>query len=110
MLRPQPHETIADPACGSGGFLVASLRFLQKNMLQQPNTPIIPQLFGFDINKSVARLAKVKLILENNASSNIRGTNSLGNFGHLILPLQTEQTFEGFDIILTNPPFGTIGN
>ncbi|HNI44282.1 MAG TPA: N-6 DNA methylase, partial [Chitinophagales bacterium] len=109
MLRPQPHETVADPACGSGGFLVATLHFLQKSMPQQLNNSLIPQLFGFDINKSIARLAKMKLILENNTSSNIRCTNSLDNFTQLILPLQTEQIFEGFDVILTNPPFGTIG-
>ena len=110
MLAPQAHETIADPACGSGGFLVAALHFLQKNNSQMLTSDFVgKQIFGFDINKSIARLAKMKLILEHNGKTNLFCANSLEDFDELILPLHNDKKFEGFDIILTNPPFGTVG-
>jgi type I restriction enzyme M protein len=31
MMQPKPNETIIDPACGSGGFLMSALKYLQKN-------------------------------------------------------------------------------
>lgn len=111
MLNPQAYQTIADPACGSGGFLLSALRFLQKNNAQQKTHDFVAQqIFGFDINKSIARIAKMKLILENNGKNNIFCANSLDDFDELILPLHNNsEKFAGFDIILTNPPFGTTG-
>ena len=110
MLAPQAHETIADPACGSGGFLVAALHFLQKNNPEILASNLIgKQIFGFDINKSIARLAKMKLILEHNGKTNLFCNNSLDDFDELILPLRGDKKFDGFDVILTNPPFGTVG-
>ncbi len=31
MMQPKPNETIIDPACGSGGFLMSALKYLQNN-------------------------------------------------------------------------------
>ena len=33
MMQPKPHETIIDPACGSGGFLMSALKYLKKNLI-----------------------------------------------------------------------------
>jgi type I restriction enzyme M protein len=104
IIAPQKHEKILDPACGSGGFLVSSLKYLQKNEINIDNKVIINNnLFGIDINKNIARIAKMKLLLEQNTHSNIIVHNSLEPIDAIKLLLNNE---EGFDVILTNPPFG----
>ncbi|MDR2409859.1 MAG: N-6 DNA methylase [Bacteroidales bacterium] len=104
IIDPQKHEKILDPACGSGGFLVSSLKYLQKNNVNLDNKAIINNnLFGIDINRNIARIAKMKLLLEQNTHSNIIVHNSLEPIDAIKSLLNNG---EGFDIILTNPPFG----
>lgn len=104
MIQPQPEESIVDPACGSGGFLMSSLKYLQKNN-QKLNTGkfVSKNIYGLDINKSIARIAKMKLLLEANVNTNIFCANSLEDLDALKLSLAHK---EGFDIVLANPPFG----
>jgi type I restriction enzyme M protein len=104
MMQPKPHETIIDPACGSGGFMVAALRYLQKNNQNLDCKTIIAEnIFGIDINKSVAMIAKMKLLLEANGKTNIFCANSLEDFDTLKLTIGQK---DGFDLLLANPPFG----
>jgi type I restriction enzyme M protein len=98
MMRPKSDERIIDPACGSGGFLMSTLKYLRNN---NNNTNIqnviLEKIFGFDINKSILRIAKMKLLLEANVKTNVLCANSLENF---------EGFDNSFDLILANPPFG----
>lgn len=104
MMQPKPNETIIDPACGSGGFLMSALKYLQKNNADLNTKKIVSKnLFGLDINKSIARIAKMKLLLEANGKTNVLCTNSLEDLDSLKLTLSHT---EGFDLILANPPFG----
>ncbi|MDR1147583.1 MAG: N-6 DNA methylase [Spirochaetaceae bacterium] len=104
IIAPQKHEKILDPACGSGGFLISSLKYLQKNDANTDTKSIINNnLFGIDINKNIARIAKMKLLLEQNTNSNIIVHNSLESIDSIKSFLNNE---DGFDVILTNPPFG----
>jgi len=112
IIKPQMNETIIDPCCGSGGFLYSSLRYILKNNKSANSHEIISnQLFGLDINKNIARIAKMKLLLEANTKANIFCTNSLEDLDTLKLKLIEHNPINknGFDIILTNPPFGTAG-
>lgn len=112
MIDPQPHETIIDPCCGSGGFLYSSLKYLQTlNQNFDSNSFIASSLCGIDINKDIAKIAKMKLLLEANTPNNIICSNSLDDIDTLQLQInaQSNSKFEGFDILLTNPPFGTSG-
>lgn len=104
MIQPQPEESLVDPACGSGGFLMSSLKYVQKNN-QKFNTGkfVSKNIYGLDINKSIARIAKMKLLLEANVNINIFCANSLEDLDALKLSLANK---EGFDIVLANPPFG----
>ena len=98
MLQPKINEKIIDPACGSGGFLMSALKYLQKNNPNFDIQSIISEnIFGFDINKSILRIAKMKLLLEANVKTNVLCANSLENF---------ENLNNTFDLILANPPFG----
>jgi len=98
MMQPKPNEKIIDPACGSGGFLMSALKHIQKNNQDIDIQNIIANnIFGFDINKSILRIAKMKLLLEANVKTNVLCTNSLENF---------ENLNGTFDLVLANPPFG----
>jgi type I restriction enzyme M protein len=104
MMQPKPNETIIDPTCGSGGFLMSALKYLQKNYSKlETNKLVSENLFGLDINKSIARIAKMKLLLEANGKTNVLCTNSLEDLDSLKLSLSEPK---GFDLILANPPFG----
>lgn len=104
MMQPKRNETIIDPACGSGGFLMSALKYLQNNNTEFDTSKIVSQnLFGSDINKSIARIAKMKLLLEANGKTNIFCTNSLEDLDSLKLTLSHSK---GFDLVLANPPFG----
>ena len=104
MMQPKPEETIIDPACGSGGFLMSALKYLQSNNQNLDTSKTISQnIFGLDINRSIARIAKMKLLLEANGKTNILCTNSLEDLDSVKLSLGQQN---GFDLVLTNPPFG----
>jgi len=98
MMHPNPNEKIIDPACGSGGFLMSAIKYLRNNTQHTDIENVISEnIFGFDINKSILRIAKMKLLLESNVKANILCANSLENF---------ENLNGTFDLILANPPFG----
>jgi type I restriction enzyme M protein len=107
FLQPQPHEKIIDPTCGSGGFLFSAYQYLLDNF-QVSKQEIIPNLYGIDINKTIVKIAKMKLLLECNTSLNIVAQNSLEDIDELALsfgqPIENQM-----DIVLANPPFGTLG-
>ncbi len=107
FLQPQPHEKIIDPTCGSGGFLFSAYQYLLDNF-QVSKQEIIPNLFGIDINKTIVKIAKMKLLLECNTSLNIIAQNSLEDLDELALsfgqPIENQM-----NIVLANPPFGTLG-
>lgn len=104
MMQPKPNENIIDPACGSGGFLMSALKYLQNNYTELDTKKVVSKnIFGSDINKSIARIAKMKLLLEANGKTNVLCTNSLEDLDSLKLTLSHS---EGFDLVLANPPFG----
>ncbi|RYU95898.1 N-6 DNA methylase [Emticicia agri] len=104
MMQPKPNEAVIDPACGSGGFLMSVLKYLRSNNAELDSSKIVSKnLFGLDINKSIARIAKMKLLLEANGKTNILCINSLEDLDSLKLTLSHSQ---GFDLVLANPPFG----
>lgn len=103
IIQPTIHETIIDPACGSGGFLTSVLKYLKDNNKNVDVSKIIANnLFGADVNKSILRIAKMKLLLESNGKNNLYCLNSLDN----IEEIQSFIPFNEFDCVLTNPPFG----
>jgi type I restriction enzyme M protein len=113
MLAPQPNETIIDPACGTASFLHAALRYIQSqnNGTVQLTQEIIERnLFGFDINAGVARIAKMKFLLECVCKPNIEVANSLEmSVDEVLQQVSTKNgntDCKGFDIVLANPPFG----
>src|SRR5689334_3406760 len=101
-INPHLGETIYDPACGIGSFLIASYRHMEKN-LRQGDVSALKRLqysfFGREINPTTYELA-----IQNLAANGIdpRGL-WLGNT--LFKRSQKDSLPEQFDVILCNPPF-----
>jgi type I restriction enzyme M protein len=119
MLKPKPDETVLDPACGSGGFLVHALNHVRPGLKEgEIREYCAAKLWGFDIDARATRVAKALMVLAGDGSANILRLNSLlqpsmtGLFGEEEPSLTVEDVcrsrirrHKGFDIILTNPPF-----
>lgn len=123
MLQPTSSETILDPACGSGGFLLHTLRFVKINEKINNEEKLLhfcrEKLWGFDIDTRAIRVAKALMIFAGDGTTNIMRLNSLlkpsmmGLFNKIDDPSITIEDVcrsrmkrhKGFDVILTNPPF-----
>ena len=101
MIDPKPNERVIDPACGSGGFLIQTVSYICRN---NPNIDKIHyvrrQICGIEFNPDVALSATVRLVFEGGIGTEIICANAL---------LENEQFNNTFDIVLTNPPFGSKG-
>ena len=101
-IHPEPMKTIADPACGTGGFFLACYDFLVQN-----SNPTKPQkeflkkstFGGNEIVPSARRLALMNMFLHN--IGDIIGESMISPNDSLIAPSR-----EHYDYVLTNPPFG----
>ena len=65
------------------------------------------QLFGIEVNESIARVAKMNMIIHDDGHSNVIGNDALVGFDTLYTQ-HREFEKETFDLILTNPPFGAV--
>lgn len=111
FINPQLNETVIDPCCGSGGFLYSALNHIEKSNHKKRKELIHNCFFGFDINKDIVKISKMKLLLEENIENNIDTQNSLEDVDKLKLfaSSRNEDCKNGFDNLLTNPPFGATG-
>lgn len=107
MVKPSRESRIIDPACGAGGFLVRSLRYV-KNKEVMKTAPLSSNYVGIETSPSMMRLARIRMILEGDNNSRIINADGLWDFGNSgnCLP---EEFRNGFDFVLTNPPFGSRG-
>ncbi len=129
MLDPKETETLLDPACGTGGFLVATLgHMLKKFRTEQQTQPgsentteflnvherlkeyAAANVFGADFDPFLIRAAQMNMVLAGDGRGHIYNINSLEfPLGHLAdLPgAKKEIPLGSVDIIATNPPFGS---
>lgn len=100
VTDPKITETVADPACGTGGFLLAAFEHMkpQSKEIAKQNFLKNSALFGADNTALVVTLASMNLYLHDigTEKSPIICQDSL---------LDTSEKM--FDVILANPPFGT---
>ena len=107
-MKPDPRGqrdfTICDPACGTGGFLVAAYEWLIEQTKGGASTATSPSAsgtatyFGQELVARPRRLALMNLYLHG-----IEPHIALGD------SIYEPPTGQRFDVILTNPPFGTKG-
>lgn len=100
VMRPKSMMTVADPACGSGGFLLAAYEYLSRGIEtpEQLTHLRTRALEGVDLVPNVARLCAMNLFLHGLGGDlnhpPIRVGDSLETPSHKV------------DMVLTNPPFG----
>ncbi len=103
VMRPAPGMTICDPACGTGGFLLAAHDYIafhyeldkeQKRRLKNGT------IFGVELVDGVARLCCMNLVL-----------HGIGDEASDEVPIRVRDSLAGhggvfYEMVLTNPPFG----
>lgn len=102
VMRPEPGARIADPACGTGGFLLAAHEWIARNHLLDPDEKRhlrYDALRGWEIVDNTARLCVMNLLL-----------HGIGDEEHES-PIVVDDALkadpgERFEMVLTNPPFG----
>lgn len=100
IIKPQPGQTIGDPACGTGGFFLSAHKYIIENFTLDPDQKkfLKTKTFkGWDIVTEVVRLCAMSMYLHGigEKSSPIIVADSL-----------IVRSDDKFDIIMTNPPFG----
>ena len=99
-LQPQSGETVCDPACGTGGFLLAAYDYMKNQSSSKEKLDFLNNqaLHGVDNTPLVVTLASMNLYLH--------------GIGTDRSPVVCEDSLEKepqtlVDVILANPPFGT---
>lgn len=99
-VKPEPMQTICDPACGTGGFMLIAHDFISKNYQldkEQKKFLKFNTFKGWDIFDGVARLCVMNLFLHG-----IGGDES----PIVVSDALISDPGERFEFVLTNPPFG----
>lgn len=100
VTDPKITETVADPACGTGGFLLAAYEYMKPQSKEIAKQKFLKEhaFFGADNTPLVVTLASMNLYLHDigTESSPIVCQDSL-----------IDTSDKMFDVILANPPFGT---
>ena len=106
IIKPTVHDLILDPFCGSGHFLTACLQLVRDDHKQEDKAFhefAFGKLHGIEKSDRMVRVAMTDMRLHGDGHSNIRCTDSL-----LTLSNYPDIQPASFDIILTNPPFGSL--
>ena len=118
MMQPNHEDIVLDPACGSGGFLLHALDTIRreaseyyeedsKEHFKHWHDFAEKRLFGIDINEEITRVAKMNMILHDDGHTNVIGSDALEPIKNIT---EHNRGFKenGFTMVLTNPPFGSI--
>ena len=100
MVNPKPDETVCDPSCGTGGFLVTAMNHVinqlkneaeedfgklesewtdseRNNVRDRIKQIAASNFYGFDINPELVRATKMNMVMNNDGSGNIYRNDSL---------------------------------
>jgi type I restriction enzyme M protein len=129
MLDPKPDERVMDPACGTGGFLVSTLKHLDAKLhtaggialgdestaeflsVQEELRAFVEHnLFGADFDPFLVRAAQMNVLMASNGQARVFNMNSLEfPAGHLPGAKEAKGKAElgTMNVVMTNPPFGS---
>ena len=120
ILDPKPGERIMDPACGSGGFLIAALAHVwrhvdakaEKNEWKpekrfQEKVRVAMDCFrGIDKDDFLAKVCKAYMALIGDGRGGVFCANALTSPTEWPSVMGEKIGFGNVDVVLTNPPFG----
>lgn len=126
ILNPKENEKVLDPACGTGGFLVATLAHrlrqlraeykrelsdaTQDSLLDRLHDYAKKNLFGADFDPFLVKASTMNVLMAANIEGNIYHMDSLAfPRSHLTGndPAKKNIPFGSVDVLMTNPPFGS---
>ena len=107
LMAPSPRDIICDPACGTGGFLVAAAKYMQSLKDEQGNQVInapgnrehfnTEMFHGFDFDATMLRIGSMNMMLHGIEDPKIEARDSLSE--------DHAGVEEAFTLVLANPPF-----
>lgn len=122
ILDPRDDQTMFDPACGSGGFLISAMDHVfrairderddENEILENQKDYASNNVFGIDYDRLIAKVAKAYMLIWGDGRSNIAVADALNQTNwpdeisakFLVGKGKARKTRQ-FDIIATNPPF-----
>lgn len=101
MVNPKLGETVADFACGTGGFLTSTLNHLEKNMKNtEDRTQYNNAIYGIEKKPLPHLLCVTNMLVHDIDNPAIYNANSLER------NVREYKDNEKFEVILMNPPYG----
>jgi type I restriction enzyme M protein len=123
IVDPRPEQTVIDPACGSGGFLIYALEYIWKKMEESKKYKGMADMaiakkniaeryfYGIDKEIDLVKIAKAYMAIIGDGRGGIVQENTLHTPEDYQprpkeLFVDENDKLKQFDIVLTNPPFG----
>jgi type I restriction enzyme M protein len=120
IIDPRPDESIMDPACGTGGFLVSALdhvwcriedagiaRGMSREQIREEQRHVGSRYFrGIEKDSFLAKVAKAYMAILGDGRGGVFCGNSLHPPNEWDPLLRANVRLGTFDIVMTNPPFG----
>lgn len=101
MVKPQLGQKVADFACGTGGFLVSALKYMESQIKTVEDRKIYDSsVFGIEKKALPHLLCITNLLLHDIDEPKVMHSNSLEK------NVREYREEDRFDVILMNPPYG----
>lgn len=94
MLAPQAGETVYDPACGTGGMLIESIRYMHNDKMTYG------KIYGQEKNLATSAIARMNLFLHGAQDFKITQGDTLRSPNYMY-----RGSLQRFDCVIANPPF-----
>lgn len=121
IIDPSDEDMIIDPACGTGGFLVESLRHVwnqldeegirygwnDENLHEEKMEVAIGKIRGIDKDSFLSKIAKAYMAILGDGKSGIFCEDSLNIISEWSDKTRFKVDMGIFSVVLTNPPFGS---
>lgn len=121
ILDPDDDDMVIDPACGSGGFIIESLRYIWNKIINRykemgwSDMEILEEkidvankcIRGIDKDYFLSKIAKAYMAIMGDGKGGVFCEDSLERPENWSGKTQTKIHFEDFSVVLTNPPFGS---
>lgn len=121
ILDPTDEDNIIDPSCGSGGFLVETLRYIwnkldkdgaiyhwnSENLHEEKMEVALNKIYGIDKDYFLAKIAKAYMAILGDGKSGIFCEDSLEIPDNWDNKTKIKINLNKFSVLLTNPPFGS---
>ncbi len=120
IIQPETTDSVIDPACGSGGFLIESLRYIWKKIDDQSKelgwddsftqaekmSVAMKNIKGLDKDDFLVKVTKAYMAILGDGKGGVFCEDALDKPLYWREKARQSIALESFDIVLTNPPFG----